>query len=236
MSARGKDSKDRKAKDLRGIPEGPGKGEDEPIEIIEVVGVDETTGAIPAGEEPPSRHGSHRSQPDEGLAQAFEEARRERDKYHDLFLRKQAEFENFRKRSDKERAELRQAAGADLLKRLLPVLDNLDRALRTSEGADDPIRQGVLLIQQQILDIVKKEGLRPMESLGAAFDPRMHEAVEVLDVPGFEEGIVLEEMQKGYTLNERLLRPALVKVASGRGSRTGDPEPDEPGTRRGGVG
>jgi molecular chaperone GrpE len=229
MSARGKEAKDRRPKDLRDSPKGRGKDDDEPIEIIEVVGVDETTGAVPAeepAEEVPSRNDSEPSPAEEGLARALEDARRERDKYHDLFLRKQAEFDNFRKRVEKERAEFRQAAGAHLLERLLPVLDNLDRALRTSEGADDPMRQGVLLIQQQILEIVKKEGLQPMESLGASFDPRLHEAVEVLDVQGFEQGIILEEMQKGYTLNDRLLRPALVKVASGRGPRSGDPGPE----------
>ncbi len=192
--------------------------EAEPIEIIEVVGVDETTGTVrrdpkeAAGEGPAASEGAE----SEALRRHLQEAVEEKDKYYDLLLRKQAEFDNFRKRSDKERDEFRAFASAQVLRSVLPVLDNLERALRTSETSDDPLRQGVVLVHQQLLDSLKKEGLAAMETLGTGFDPRLHEAVEVLDVEGFEEGIVLEEMQKGYTLNGRLLRPAMVKVASGR--------------------
>ncbi|HEU4402579.1 MAG TPA: nucleotide exchange factor GrpE, partial [Candidatus Polarisedimenticolia bacterium] len=124
--------------------------------------------------------------------------------------------ENFRKRVEKELHEARTSASADLVKSLLPVIDNLERGLESSQGSDGPLRQGLVLIHQQLVEFLKKAGLRPMETLGSSFDPRLHEAVQVMDVDGFEEGVILEEMQKGYTFNDRMLRPAMVKVASGR--------------------
>jgi molecular chaperone GrpE len=214
MSSRGGNGgSDRKPRDKKVFPDDPAADAD-PIEIIEVVGVDETTGvAAPAAEPkaPPERRSA-------GHPHALEAALREKDKYYDLLLRKQAEFDNFRKRSDREREEFRAAAAADLVRRLLPVLDNLDRALRT-EAEGGSLRQGVTLIQQQLLEVLRKEGVRALDALGAPFDPRLHEAVEVVDVEGFEQGVILEEVQKGYTLHDRLLRPAAVKVASGKGPR-----------------
>ncbi len=192
------------------------------IEILEVVGVDEATGSERA--RPPAAA----PEPDadrpttaaSSLARQLQEAIQAKEKYYDLLLRKQAEFENYRKRSEKEQADLRASAAADLVKRLLPVLDNLERALHTREGAGGPLRQGVVLIHQQILDLLRKSGLREMETLGTRFDPQVHEAVQVLDVEGFEQGMILEETQKGYTFHDRLLRPALVKVASGQKPKT----------------
>jgi len=201
--------------------ERPGKEEEEPIEILEVVGVDETTGAVKDDRE---REGlasggltGGRGRRTADLAQKLEEAQREKEKYYDLLLRKQAEFDNYRKRTERERAESGLAGAREVLQRLLPVLDNMERALRTGGASSDPLRKGIELVHQQFLDLLKKEGVQPIEALGAHFDPRLHEAVEVLDVPGFEADMILEEMQKGYTFNDRLLRPALVKVSSGRG-------------------
>ncbi len=204
-------------------PEAPGQDGEEPIEILEVVGVDETTGALkkgtapappaPARPAPPPEPGGHTD------ARHLEEALRDKDKYYDLLLRKQAELDNYRKRTERERAESGLAGVREVLQRLLPVLDNMERALRTGEPSNDPLRRGIELVHQQFLDLLKKEGVQPIEALGAQFDPRLHEAVEVLDVPGFEADMILEEMQKGYTFNDRLLRPALVRVSSGRGSR-----------------
>ena len=250
MSSRaGKSSnRDRKPDDLRGQdPSSSRPDGDEGIEIIEVVGVDETTGAetggpravpAPAGERaghddggrsphPPRDPGAAREPRHGGRTEAadpLQEALREKEKYYDLLLRKQAEFENYRKRSEREKHESETLATAEVIKRLLPVLDNLERALRTSEGSDTPLRQGVLLIQQQILDVLKKLGVQAMETLGRTFDPRLHEAVDVVDVPGFEQGVILEETQRGYTLHDRMLRPAMVRVASGgksQGSESG---------------
>jgi len=213
-------------------PEDPGRDEEEPIEILEVVGVDETTGVAEKGRRRGAREPERVAAPAEPsgtAARELEEAFREKDKYYDLLLRKQAEFDNYRKRVERERSESAVAGTREILLRLLPVLDNMERALKTGETSNDPLRRGIELVHQQFLDLLKKEGVRPIEALGAHFDPRLHEAVEVLDVPGFEADMVLEEMQRGYTFNDRLLRPALVKVSSGRGGKT-------PGGKGGGEG
>jgi len=202
--------------------------EDEGIEILEVVGVDETTGSEDKGK--PAAHpapGPRQTAPGPAappsgeLSAALKDALSEKDRFYDLLLRKQAEFENFRKRTDREREDQRGSVAADLVKRLLPILDNLERALATSAESDGPLRQGVVLIQQQFLDALRRERIVPMDTLGARFDPRLHEAVQVIDVDGFEQGVVLEEIQRGYVIGERLLRPALVKVASGRTAEAG---------------
>jgi len=191
---------------------------DDEIEILEVVGVNET--------EPPvtiASAGSHIPAPAEppGPSPAeLEEAVREKERYHDLWLRQQAEFDNFRKRAERDVERQRANAAADLVRRLLPVLDNLERALQTSAG-DDPMRRGVDLIHQQMLDSLVKEGLEIIATIGERFDPHRHEAVEVLDAEGCEEGVVLEEMRKGFMYKDRLIRPALVKVSSGRGEAPG---------------
>lgn len=199
---------------------GPGEDEGEPIEILEVVGVDETTGAVKedAAQRPaaPGRRTAE-SEPDGGAhARLLEEALREKERLYDQLLRKQAEFDNYRKRMERERDETGAGAVREVLRRLLPVLDNMERALKTGEGPHDALRKGIELVHQQFLDLLKKEGIQPIDALGSAFDPRLHEAVEVLDVTGFEPDVVLEEMQRGYRHNDRLLRPALVKVSSGK--------------------
>ncbi len=219
-------------------PKRPGKDEEEPIEILEVVGVDETTGAVKeeTGREEPGGAGGGQGKRAAALAQQLEEALRDKDKYYDLVLRKQAEFDNYRKRMEREREESGGAAARDVLKRLLPVLDNMERALRASEGTSDHLYKGIELVHQLFLDLLKKEGVQPVDALGTRFDPRLHEAVQVLDVAGFEADVVLEEMQKGYTYNDRLLRPALVKVASGKGSKQAPTAGPNPGDRETGEG
>jgi molecular chaperone GrpE len=212
-------------------PERPAKDDgEEPIEIIEVVGVDETTGTVrekSGGKDSATeRHTGRRHRDSGSRSQDHDELLREKDKYYDLLLRKQADFDNYRKRMERERAEFGSAATGEVLKRLLPVLDNMERALRASEGSKDPLFKGIELVHQQFLDLLKKEGVVPIEAIGSRFDPRLHEAVDVLDIPGLEADLVLEEMQKGYTYNDKLLRPALVKVASRKGTeRSSSPAP-----------
>lgn len=204
-------------------PEAP--ADEDAIEILEVVGVDETTGreARPAEGAAGADSGpAPRAASSSEAARDLQEALRAKDRYYDLLLRTQAEFDNFRKRTDKEREELRATAAADLVRRLLPVLDNLERALLTSEGSDHPLRQGVALTRQQLLDVLRRGGVQPMDTLGARFDPTLHEAVEVVDIGGFEQGMILEEMQKGYLFHGRMLRPAMVRVASGKPPKPGD--------------
>ena len=144
-----------------------------------------------------------------------EQLRQQRDDYYDRLLRKTAEFDNYRKRIDRERQQVGEAAAADLLEELLPLVDDMERALR-AEGSDtEAIRRGVELIHKQLLETLRKRGVRPIESLGADFDPHYHMAVAHEPAEGRRDGEILEEFRRGYMLGDRLLRPAMVKVAKG---------------------
>ena len=141
---------------------------------------------------------------------------RERDDYYDRWMRKAAEFDNYRKRIERERREQADRAVGDLLQELLLVVDDFDRALETmpvdAPGADAR-RKGVELIHAKLHDVLKKRGVRPIEALGADFDPNVHQAVMHEASPGHRDGEVIGELAKGYMMGDRLLRPAMVKVA-----------------------
>jgi molecular chaperone GrpE len=142
---------------------------------------------------------------------------REKSTLLDQMLRRQAELENSRKRLDREKAEYYQRMRADILLELLPVLDNFDRALASleiSEGDAAALKHGVELIHKQLRGALTKLGLRPVEAVGQAFDPNLHEAVTVEPTDEHEENTVIEEIERGYKLGDRLLRPAKVKVAA----------------------
>jgi molecular chaperone GrpE len=170
------------------------------------------------------------------LAAAEEKAKsvqRELEELKDRHLRKLAEFENVRKRSEREKGESRRVALADMAREFLPVLDSFERALAhaTSDDLASEFGQGILLIERQLADLWQRQGLREVET-GGTFDPNRHEAVatEPSDSP---PNSILEVMRKGYTLGDRLIRPALVKVAvkpetAGRPDRN-----EEPGRFRG---
>ena len=145
------------------------------------------------------------------------ELKQQRDEYYDRLLRKTAEFDNYRKRTERERIQLSEAAAADLLEELLPLVDDMERALKADTGAEaaEAIRKGVELIHKQLLETLRKRGVRPIESLGADFDPHFHMAVSHEPADGRREGEVIEEFRRGYMLGDRLLRPAMVKVAKG---------------------
>ncbi len=134
--------------------------------------------------------------------------------YKDRYLRTLADFENFRKRSEREKADFFKYALAGLLRELLPVLDNFDRSLDHAEQGDD-FHRGVLLIYKQLFDVLTKHGLRPIEESGVPFDPKIHEAVVREEDPSVPSHTVVAVLQKGYFLHDRLLRPAMVKVAGG---------------------
>ena len=146
---------------------------------------------------------------------AIDALRQERDALQDRLLRTAAEFENYRKRMDRERAELSAFAATDVLQQVLPIIDNVERALTAAAaGSDaDAFRKGIELIHKQMLELLRKRGVTPMEALGADFDPNFHQAVIHETSPGHREGEVIEELQRGYMLGDRLLRPAMVKVA-----------------------
>jgi molecular chaperone GrpE len=147
-------------------------------------------------------------------ADAVEALRREKDTLQDRLLRTAAEFDNYRKRIDRERREWSEYAGADILTDLLPIVDDLERALQApATGEADAYRRGVELIQKQMTDLLRKRGVKPIEAVGTQFDPRFHEAVMQEASTSHREGEVMAELRRGYTLGERLLRPAVVKVA-----------------------
>jgi molecular chaperone GrpE len=145
------------------------------------------------------------------------ELTRQRDDYYDRLLRKTAEFDNYRKRTDRERQQLAEAAAADLIKDLLPLVDDLERALKADTGGDaaGAFRRGVELILKQLLETLRKRGVTPIEALGQDFDPHFHMAVTYEPAEGRRDGEVVEEFTRGYMLGDRLLRPAMVKVAKG---------------------
>jgi molecular chaperone GrpE len=160
------------------------------------------------GEAAAPRQGQARIAPDEDVRDALAE----KERYHDLWIRARADFENFRKRIEREREEERTQAGASLVRDLLPVLDNMERALAL-EGAKDPFRDGVDLIQRQLREALTRAGLEPIDALGEPFNPVYHEAVVTERTDRFEPNRVVEEIQKGYMFRGRVLRPALVKVS-----------------------
>lgn len=143
--------------------------------------------------------------------------RRQRDEYYDLLLRKQAEFDNYRKRVERERQTLADAAAAGMLEELLPLMDDLERALKAEAIGEsaEAYRRGVEIIHRQLGDILRKRGVRDIEVLGADFDPYYHQAVAHDPADGRRDGEIIEEFRRGYMLGDRLLRPSMVKVAKG---------------------
>jgi molecular chaperone GrpE len=137
--------------------------------------------------------------------------RAERDTLVDRLARLQAEFENARKRAVREQQEYRDYALTDALKSLLPVIDSFDRALQTSAEKSE-LRNGVELINRQLHDALAKLGLKPIPAKGEPFDPRIHEAIEMVDTNEVEDQHIIDELQRGYKLKDRLLRPAMVRV------------------------
>jgi molecular chaperone GrpE len=143
------------------------------------------------------------------------ELQRERDDYHDRWLRKTAEFENYRKRVDRQRREQADETVAGLLQDLLLVVDDFDLALTVTSDDDSAAayRKGVELIHAKLQDLLRKYGVRPIDALGADFDPNIHQAVIQEVSPDHREGEVIGELRRGYMIGERLLRPAMVRVA-----------------------
>ena len=143
----------------------------------------------------------------------LEKLRTERDSLLDRLARLQAEFENARKRAVREQQEFRDFATADAIKALLPAIDSFERALQTPSNQPGEFRSGVELIYKQFQDALTKLGVRPVPAKGQVFDPHVHEAIEMVETSDVPDHHVIEELQRGYKLKERLLRPAMVKVA-----------------------
>lgn len=131
----------------------------------------------------------------------------------DNLLYRLADLENARKRAARDQQDFRDYALADAIKTLLPTLDSFERALKVSQGDKSELRSGVELIFKQLQDALAKLGVRPIAARGEQFDPRIHEAIETVDTTEAPDHSVLEELQRGYKLKDRLLRPAIVKIA-----------------------
>jgi molecular chaperone GrpE len=138
--------------------------------------------------------------------------------YKDKYLRERAEMENFRKRQERLAADRVQRNKRELLEKVLEVMDNLDRAMRFGDSMDrESLQQGLRMVQWQLNELLRTEGLTPVDTVGERFDPHVHEAVENVASGEYPEGTVVEEVRKGYLLGGEMLRPARVKVSTGSG-------------------
>jgi molecular chaperone GrpE len=151
----------------------------------------------------------------------WEALKAERDELEQQLLRRRADFENYKKRVERDRHQVSQDATADVLKALVPTLDNLDRA-REHSGQADVLRAGLELIHRDLLAALVGLGLQVQDPLGELYDPKVHEALSMEDVPGAHENKIVEVFRKGYTFKDRLLRAALVKVAKGESEDGGE--------------
>ncbi len=143
----------------------------------------------------------------------LERLRAERAAYLDRAARLQAEFDNFRKRNAKEQQDFRDYALVDALKSLLPILDSLDRAVKVPAASVEDLRSGVELIDKQFHDALAKLGVQPIPAEGESFNPNEHQAIQMVDTTEAPDHQVIDELQRGYRLKDRLLRPAMVRVA-----------------------
>ena len=141
-----------------------------------------------------------------------DEIKKEKTELEDRLLRMRAEFDNARRRAERERSDFLQYAGMELVRDLLPVVDDFERALKVEGGSPEYVK-GVELIYQRFVDILKRMGLEPVDTQGRKFDPNLHEAVQRVETAEAEDQTILSEFQRGYNFKGRLLRPAMVKVA-----------------------
>jgi Molecular chaperone GrpE (heat shock protein) len=189
--------------------------EERPEVTPQEVSQPETTAEEVAGTETAERQMESPEAELERLRQELEAARAQAAEYLDGWQRTQAEFANYRKRQEAEFMERVRLNNAVLIARILPVLDDLERAVQTLPPGLQSLTwvEGVFLIKRKLEVILEAEGLKPIETAGKFFDPLYHEAVTYEDVPGYEEGQIIGEVQRGYMLGDRVIRPALVRVA-----------------------
>ena len=147
---------------------------------------------------------------EEKLAEAQKQAKDNLDKY----IRQLAEFENFRKRSNSEKTAMYSNGVRDTVEKLLPVIDNFERAVEAADDKEDPMYKGVEMILKQFMEILENLGVKEIPSKGEPFDPNVHSAVMHIDDESCDENVVVEVFQKGYTLGDKVIRPSMVKVAN----------------------
>ncbi|HEX6546314.1 MAG TPA: nucleotide exchange factor GrpE [Bryobacteraceae bacterium] len=142
----------------------------------------------------------------------YEQLAKEKAELQELLQRRQAEFENFRRRVEREKAEVFEFASMDAVKSMLPILDDFERALK-ADSSDKEYSRGMDLIYQRFFDVLKKLGLEPISTKDSLFDPHLHHAVDMVETDEYADHTILDEYQRGYYFKGRLLRPAMVKVA-----------------------
>ena len=147
------------------------------------------------------------------LETALEAAREDAKQSQDRWVRERADLENVKRRAAREKADLAKFASEGVLRDLLPVVDNLERAVAHAEGADDPLLSGVKLVLKSLQDVLERYGVKRVKARGALFDPAEHQAVAQIESAVHEPNAVVDEHQAGYRLHDRLLRPAMVTVA-----------------------
>ena len=174
---------------------------------------DHATSPVALEESSPSENSTTAPAPPEGnLEETVEKLLAEKGQLFDQLLRKQADLENFRKRTERERSEFLKYGLFEAVKSLLPILDGFELALR-GDGGGDEFRKGMQMIYKQFLDALQKLGLEVIEAKGSEFDPRLHEAMMTVETSEYPDQQIVEELQRGYLFKQRLLRPAMVKVA-----------------------
>jgi molecular chaperone GrpE len=171
--------------------------------------------AEPAGEEDPANEERILEETEEVESEdPLARAQRERDEYLDLARRSQADFENYRKRAAKEAAAAGERAKSGLVRELLPIVDNLERALASAGQGERHLAEGVLLVHAELIAVLERNGIEQFDPAGERFDPAEHEALSTRDQDGAESGLVLDVVEKGYRSNGTILRPARVVVSA----------------------
>jgi len=182
---------------------GEPSGEEDPANEQQALDDKESTEAEP----------SRGSDPPEGLEDPVVRAERERDEYLDLARRSQADFENYRKRAAREAAAAGERAKSGLVRELLPIVDNLERALASAEDGEQHLAEGVRLVHSELIAVLERNGVKQFDPAGDRFDPTEHEALSMRAEDGAEPGVVLDVVEKGYRANGSVLRPARVVVS-----------------------
>jgi len=195
------------------IKEGPG--------LVEK-GAEEAMGSVP--------HAAAHDKAASGIDAELEKANKLAAEMQDRYLRLYAETENFKKRMVRESAEREKYYNEGIIKELLPVIDNLERALaHAGEGTPgNGLAEGVGMVRKQLMDVLTRSGVTKVESVGLPFDPSRQQAIMQVETDEYPEGTVVEELQKGYFLNERILRPAMVTVAKKPAQKTQEQSPENP--------
>jgi molecular chaperone GrpE len=171
--------------------------------------------AEPSGEEDPANEQRILEEKEQVEAEdPLARAQRERDEYLDLARRSQADFENYRKRAAKEAAAAGERAKSGLVRELLPVVDNLERALASAEASEQHLAEGVRLVHSELIAVLERNGVKQFDPSGERFDPGEHEALSMRPQDGAESGVVIDVVEKGYRANGTVLRPARVVVSA----------------------